>query len=71
MWALDIVFSTVEIRVLVAQAPASSVEVPGVLRLHALVLGSIGVMFTSSLDLCRASLSSHKVLDELYPKVFI
>jgi hypothetical protein len=35
------------------------------------VLGSIGVMFTSSHDLCRASLSSHKVLDELYPEVLL
>ena len=34
-----------------------------------LVLGSFGVVFTSCLDLWRASWSSHKVLDELIPNV--
>jgi hypothetical protein len=42
---------------------------PGVLRVNASVLGSFGVVFTSCLDLWRASWSSHKVLDELIPKV--
>jgi hypothetical protein len=39
MWALDVVFSTVYIELLVAQASASSVQVPGVLCLHVVVLG--------------------------------
>jgi hypothetical protein len=40
-----------------------------VLHVNALVLGSFGVVFTSCLDLWQASWSSHKVPDELIPKV--
>jgi hypothetical protein len=43
--------------------------VPGVLLVDASVLGSFGVMFITCLYLWRASWSSHKVLDELIPKV--
>jgi hypothetical protein len=43
--------------------------VPGVLHVEASFLGSFGVVFTSCLDLWQASWSSHKVLDELIPKV--
>jgi hypothetical protein len=42
-------------ELLVVQASTSSVQVPGVLCLHIVVLGSFGVMFTSSVDLFRAS----------------
>jgi hypothetical protein len=59
MWALDVVFSTVWIELLVS----------GVSRLHALVLGPFGVMFKMCLDLCRASWSSLEVIDELILKV--
>jgi hypothetical protein len=69
MWALDVSFSAVYMKLLVLQDAAFSVWVLGVFRLHRLVLGLLGVMFTSLLDLCRASRSCHKVLDELYPKV--
>jgi hypothetical protein len=69
MWALDVVFSTVWTELLVAQASAFSVQVPGVSRLHASVPGPFGVMFMMCLDLCRASWSSLEVLDELIPKV--
>jgi hypothetical protein len=41
MWALDVVFSRVWTDVLVAQASASSVQVPDVSRLHASVLGPL------------------------------
>jgi hypothetical protein len=43
--------------------------VPRVLHVDAFVLGSFGVVFTSCLNLWWASWSSHKVLDELIPKV--
>jgi hypothetical protein len=36
-----------------------------------LVLGLLGVMFTSLLDLCRASRSFHEVLNELIPEVLL
>jgi hypothetical protein len=55
MWALDVVFSTVWTELLVVQALAYSVQVPGVSRLHASVPGPFGVMFMMCLDLCRAS----------------
>jgi hypothetical protein len=55
MWALGVSFSTVWIGLLVAQASTFSVQVLGVSRLHSSVLGPLGVMFTSFLDLCRAS----------------
>jgi hypothetical protein len=35
------------------------------------VLGLLGVVFTSLLDLYQASRSCHKVLDELIPKVLL
>jgi hypothetical protein len=54
-WALNVVFSMVWIELLVAQASASSVQVPGVFRLRASVPGPFGVMFMVCLDLCRAS----------------
>jgi hypothetical protein len=69
MWALGVSFSAVWIGLLVAQALACSVQVLGVSRLQASVLGPLGVMFTLCLDLCRASWSSHKVLDELSREV--
>jgi hypothetical protein len=55
----------------VPQDSAFSVQVLRVFRLRGLVLGLLGVMFTSLLDLYRASRSWHEVLDELYPEVFL
>jgi hypothetical protein len=55
-------------------APQDSTFSVGVLkdfRLHGLVLGLLGVMFTSLFDLYRASRSFHEVLDELYPEVLL
>jgi hypothetical protein len=69
MWALGASFSTVWIGLLVVQSSAVYVQVLGVSRLHSSVLGPLGVMLTSCLDLCWASLSSHKVLDELSREV--
>jgi hypothetical protein len=66
MWAHNVSFSAVWIELFVSQASAFSVQVLGVFRLHRLVLRLLGVMFTSLLDLCQASWSSHEVLDELY-----
>jgi hypothetical protein len=66
MWALDVCFSAVWIELLAPQDSTFFVQVLGVFRLHGLVLGLLGIMFTSSLDLYRASRSSHEVLDELY-----
>jgi hypothetical protein len=43
--------------------------VRGILRVDALVLGPLGVMFITCLDLWWASWSSHKVFDELISKV--
>jgi hypothetical protein len=45
--------------------------VPGVLRVDASVLGLFGVLFTSYLDLWRASWSSLEVLIELLPEVLL
>jgi hypothetical protein len=50
MFALGVSFSAVCIELLVLQASTFSVQVPRVLRLHRLVLGLLGVMFTSLLD---------------------
>jgi hypothetical protein len=58
-------------ELLVPQDSAFSVQVLGVFRLHGLVLGLLGVMFTSLFDLCQASRSCHEVLDELYPEVLL
>jgi cell division protein FtsX len=58
-------------KLLVPQVSAFSFWVLGVFRLHGLVLGLLGVMFTSLLDLYRASKSCHEVLDELYLKVLL
>jgi hypothetical protein len=58
-------------KLLAPQDSTFSVQVLGVFRLHRLVLELIGVMFTSSLDLYRASRSCHEVLDELYPEVLL
>jgi hypothetical protein len=71
MWALDVSFFAVWIELLVSQASTFSVQVLGVFRLHGLVLGLLGVTFTSLLDLCQASWSSHEVLGELYPEVLL
>jgi hypothetical protein len=71
MWALDVNFSTVYMKLLVPQELTFFVHVLGVFRLHELVLGLFGVMFSSLLDLCRASRSCHEVLDELYPEVLL
>jgi hypothetical protein len=69
--ALDINFSAVLMKLLVPQDSAFSVWVLGVFRLHGLVLGLLGVMFTSLLDLYHASRSCHEVLDKLYPEVLL
>jgi hypothetical protein len=69
MWVLGVSFSTVWIVLLIVQASAFSVQVLGVFCLHSLVLELLGVMFTSLLDLSRASWSSHKVLDKRCPEV--
>jgi hypothetical protein len=58
-------------KLLVPQDLAFSVRVLGVFRLHGLVLGLLGVMFTSMLDLYRASRSCHEVLDELKLQVLL
>jgi hypothetical protein len=58
-------------KLLVPQDWTFSVWVLGVFCLHGLVLGLLGVMFTSLLDLYRASRSCHDVLDELYPEVLL
>jgi hypothetical protein len=58
-------------KLLVPQVSTFSVRVLGVFHLHGLVLGLLGVMFTSLLDLYRASRSCHEVLDELYPEVLL
>jgi hypothetical protein len=71
MWALDVSFSAVWMKLLIPQDSAFSVQVLGVVRLHGLVLGLLEVMFTSMLDLYRASRSCHMVLDELYPEVLL
>jgi hypothetical protein len=46
-------------------------QVPRVLCLHIVFLGSFGVIFTSSVDLCQATWSSHKVVIELFPEVLL
>jgi hypothetical protein len=56
-------------KLLVPQDSTFSVRVLGVFHLHGLVLGLLGVMFTSLLDLYRASRSCHEVLDELISEV--
>jgi hypothetical protein len=58
-------------KLLIPQDSVFFVRVLGVLRLHGLVLGFLGVMFTSLLDLYRASRSCHEVLDELNPEVLL
>jgi hypothetical protein len=55
MWVLDISFSAIWIGLLVVQASAFSVQVLEVFCLHGLVLGPLGVVFTSCLDLYQAS----------------
>jgi hypothetical protein len=57
MWALDVSFSAVSMKLLVPQNSTFSVQALRVFRLHGLVLGLLGVMFTSLLDLYRASRS--------------
>jgi hypothetical protein len=56
-------------KFLVLQDSTFSVWVLGVFHLHGFGPGLLGVMFTSLLDLYRASRSYHEVLDELYPEV--
>jgi hypothetical protein len=58
-------------KLLIPQDSAFSVQVLGVFRLHGLVLGLLGVMFTSLVDSYQASRSFHKVLDELNPEVLL
>jgi hypothetical protein len=58
-------------KLLVPQDSAFSVQVLRVFHLHGLVLGLLGVMFTSLLDSYWASRSCHEVLDELYPEVLL
>jgi hypothetical protein len=58
-------------KLLVPQDSTFSVRVLGVFRLHGLVLGLLGVMFTSLLDLYWASRSCLEVVDELYPEVLL
>jgi hypothetical protein len=71
MWALDVSFSVVWIELLVPQDSTFFVQVLRVFCLHGLVLGLLGVMFTSLVDWWQASWSSHEVLDELYPEVLL
>jgi hypothetical protein len=71
MWALDVSFSTIYMKLLVPQDSTFSVWVLGVFRLHGLVLGLLGVMFSSLFDLYSASRSCHEVLDEHYPEVLL
>jgi cell division protein FtsX len=56
---------------LVPQDSTFFVQVLRVFRLHGLVLGLLGAMFTSLLDSYRVSRSCHEVLDELYPEVLL
>jgi hypothetical protein len=58
-------------KLLVPQDSTFFVWVLGAFRLHGLVLRLLGVMFTSLLDLYRASRSCHELLDELYPEVLL
>jgi hypothetical protein len=58
-------------KLLVPQDSTFFVQVLGIFHLHGLVLGILGVMFTSLLDLYQASMSCHEVLDELCPKVLL
>jgi hypothetical protein len=58
-------------KFLVPQDSAFSVQVLGLFRLHGLVLGLLGVIFTSLLDLYWAPRSFHEVLDELYLEVLL
>jgi hypothetical protein len=58
-------------KLLVPQDSAFPVRVLGVFHLHGFGLGLLGVMFTSLLDLYRASRSCHEVLNELYPEVLL
>jgi hypothetical protein len=71
MWALDVSFSTIQMKLLVPQDSTFSVLVLGVFHPHRLVLGLFGVMFSSLLDLYRASRSCHVVVDELYAEVLL
>jgi hypothetical protein len=71
MWALDVSFSTIQMKLLVPQDSTFSVLVLGVFHPHGLVLGLFGVMFSSLLDLYRASRSCHVVVDELYAEVLL
>jgi hypothetical protein len=52
MCDLDVNFPAVWKELLVSQDSAFSVQVLGVFRLHGVVLGLLGVLFTSLLDLC-------------------
>jgi hypothetical protein len=58
-------------KLLVPQDSAFSVWVFEVFRLHGLVLRLLGVMFTSLLDLYRASRYCHEVLDEFILEVLL
>jgi hypothetical protein len=58
-------------KLLVPQDLAFSFQVLGVFLCHGMVLGLLGVMFTSLFDLYRASRSCLEVLDELYLKVLL
>jgi hypothetical protein len=58
-------------KLLVPQDSAFSIQVLRVFHLHRLVLGLLGVMFTSLVDLYWASRSCHEVLDELYLEVLL
>jgi hypothetical protein len=58
-------------KLFIPQDSAFTISVLRVFHLHELVLGLVGVMFTSFLDSYRASRSCHDVLDELYPEVLL
>jgi hypothetical protein len=58
-------------ELLVSQDSIFSLRVLRVFLLHGLVLELLGVMFTSLLDLYRASRSCREVLDELISEVFL
>jgi hypothetical protein len=58
-------------KLFVPQDSVFSVQVLEVFHLHGLVLGLLGVMFTSLLNLYQALRSCHEVLDELKLEVLL
>jgi hypothetical protein len=71
MRALVVGFSPNWTKLLVLQDSALSGYVLGVCHLLGLGPWALGVMFTSLLDLYRASRSCHEVLNELIPEALL